>query len=533
MSSAHKTKASRGCWTCKDRRVRCDRGLPSCSNCARVKQVCQGYGLRLSWPKDGDTRRSMTGGVSASPADCHNGREIELVHTFYFDIEMYYYLVELRSSRADHEAIVQPANLILPVPVPLKPIDLNAEELELLRYFQTVAFSTLATFNTDLVGLREILVRMALVNDTMPSRAVLHALLALSSLHRDGMQLQSAKHKTAAVGALGASAKSGIRGTAEAAQHVAANMLLCSYEIHMGNDTHGHWPWYLVGARDIIRATSLEAEIARTGIGELVLWTYYHDVLARFTLFHWRRGSAAQFFAKELGAEEGWQRDLCALATKLKLNISPLPTILRYLGDIVDALCGASSSSSSGSSLSAVQEEIHALERSVWEVPEHPIIASRPGGGGGGGGRGGETEEDEEGEAERKMALLTELYRTAVLVYAARLCESRFGEARGPEVAGLLARGFALLGRARACERLFPLFVLGCEAGSDERRLAVLDCLRRTERTTHVRALDCLRRGLDSVWVQDDLHADQDVTLDYVDKLNVVIGSSPTLPTMV
>ncbi|TGJ88111.1 hypothetical protein E0Z10_g691 [Xylaria hypoxylon] len=407
------------------------------------------------------------------------------------------------------EAVIQPDNLILPPPMPLKPLDLNAEELELLRYFQSTAFSTLATFSTDLASFRDMLVCMALMNHTIPSRAVLHALLALSSLHRDGLQLQAAKHKTAAVGALGASAKDGLHSTTEAAQHVAANMLLCSFEIHMGTDSHGHWPWYLMGARDIIKAAGLETQIFRSDIKELVLWTYYHDVLARFSLLHWRRNSIPQVFAKELGAGGGWQRDLCGFVTKLKLNMGTLPTILRYLGDVVDALCESVHSLTSSTVL---QKRIHAAEHSVKKVPEPSIPPTSS------------------AKDAKRIVSLTELYRVAVLVYIARICESKFGEPR--DLTSLIDRGFAQIEQAHTCERLFPIFILGCEANTDERRIMILDLLRRTEET-NVRALDCLRRGLDSVWIQDDLNADQDTALDYLDKLNVVVSSCPTLPTFV
>jgi hypothetical protein len=63
-----------------------------------VQQVCQGYGLRLSWPKDGDTKRSIVGQVPEALANSYEGTGIELVHASYFDIEMYYYLVELHSN---------------------------------------------------------------------------------------------------------------------------------------------------------------------------------------------------------------------------------------------------------------------------------------------------------------------------------------------------------------------------------------------------------------------------------------------------
>ncbi|KAF2971404.1 hypothetical protein GQX73_g2135 [Xylaria multiplex] len=507
MSSLGKNKASRGCWTCKGyRRVRCDLGLPSCANCARVQQVCQGYGMRLSWPRDGDKKRSITSGVPESLGSSRACADIELVHTSFFDMEMYYYLVELRAGNEG----IQPDNLILPPPMPLRSADLDAEELELLRYFQSTAFSTLATFSVDLTGVRDMLVCMALMNHAIPSRAVLHALLALSSLHRDGLQLQAAKHKTAAVGALGASVKNGLNSTTEAAQHVAANMLLCSFEIHMGTDSHGHWPWYLIGARDIIKAAGLESQIFRSDVRELVMWTYYHDVLARFSLLHWRRNSVPQVFAKELGAEGEWQRDLCGFVKKLKLNIGTLPTILRYLGDILDALC---ESVHSPTSISALQKKIHTAEHSIQNVPEHSKLSAS----------------STKGEAGR-ITTLTELYRTAVLVYIARICENKFGELR--DLTPLLDRGFAQIEQSHTCARLFPIFILGCEANTDERRIIVLDLLRRTEET-HVRALDCIRRALESIWIQDDLNADQDTALDYMNKLNVVVSSCPTLPTFV
>ncbi|TRX88363.1 hypothetical protein FHL15_010739 [Xylaria flabelliformis] len=416
--------------------------------------------------------------------------KIELVHTSSFDMEMYYYLVGLRSSSKSLDSAT-----------------LNAEELELLQYFHSTAYSTLATFSLDLTDLRDLLIRLALSDHTIPSRAVLHAILALSSLVRDSFQLQAAQHKTAAVGALRASATNGINSTAEAAQHVATNMLLCSFE---GTDSHGHWPFYLIGARDISKTTGLDTQMYKSDIRELILWTFYHDVLARFSLLHWRRESVLSFLAKQLGAEGGWQRDLCGYVTKLKLNVGPLPSILRHLGDVLDAFCG---STQSPDSIIAFRKEIHVAEHGVKNVPESHM-----------------TPVSSTNEVSSRMAVLTEVYRTAVLVYISRICMNRFGESR--DLGPLLDKGFAQIEQMQRCERLFPIFILGCEADTDERRIMVLNLLRRTE-NKRVRALDCIRRGLESVWIQDDLHADEDMTLDYMDKLSVVVSSSHTLPTFV
>ncbi|CAG8233277.1 unnamed protein product [Penicillium nalgiovense] len=44
-----RTKTFTGCWTCRDRRVKCDEEHPHCRRCQRNGWVCKGYGLRLGW----------------------------------------------------------------------------------------------------------------------------------------------------------------------------------------------------------------------------------------------------------------------------------------------------------------------------------------------------------------------------------------------------------------------------------------------------------------------------------------------------
>lgn len=38
-----------GCWTCRDRHVKCDMGRPSCERCRRADLVCAGYYIKLKW----------------------------------------------------------------------------------------------------------------------------------------------------------------------------------------------------------------------------------------------------------------------------------------------------------------------------------------------------------------------------------------------------------------------------------------------------------------------------------------------------
>lgn len=79
-------KAQKNCWTCKsknqlrssgilsrdthpfpERKIGCDRGLPSCNNCLRTSRVCLGYGLRLLWPDHPDGRRRKAEPVTHIP----------------------------------------------------------------------------------------------------------------------------------------------------------------------------------------------------------------------------------------------------------------------------------------------------------------------------------------------------------------------------------------------------------------------------------------------------------------------------------
>lgn len=42
-----------------ERKVRCDLKGPRCGNCTKSRRVCRGYGIQLSWPRDGDKKRAM------------------------------------------------------------------------------------------------------------------------------------------------------------------------------------------------------------------------------------------------------------------------------------------------------------------------------------------------------------------------------------------------------------------------------------------------------------------------------------------
>lgn len=81
---------------------------------------------------------------------------------------------------------------------------------------------------------------MIFAHDTVSRRALFYALLAFSSLHRSGLHHQTILFKVAALEALAASTKEAAQGSAEAAQHVAACMILCAFEVSIPRTKTGY-----------------------------------------------------------------------------------------------------------------------------------------------------------------------------------------------------------------------------------------------------------------------------------------------------
>lgn len=75
-----------------------------------------------------------------------------------------------------------------------------------------------------------IVTRLAFSDDSASSQAVLLSTLAVSSLFRYGLNTETIRLQGAAIRALQISARGGVNGS-KVVQHIAANMLLCSFEV--------------------------------------------------------------------------------------------------------------------------------------------------------------------------------------------------------------------------------------------------------------------------------------------------------------
>ena len=114
-----------------------------------------------------------------------------------------------------------------------------------------------------------------------------------------------------------------------------------------------------------------------------------------------------------------------------------------------------------------------------------------------------------------------DLYRLGTLVYLRRASggilqiDERF--------MGWIDQGFALLARLPACQWLFPLLIFGCEAGTDEQRMIILDLISRTKDSSQVPNLKVVEQTIRTIWVQGDLLTED---LKYVSKLGIVLSTT-------
>lgn len=84
--------------------------------------------------------------------------------------------------------------------------------------------------------------------------------------------------------------------------------------------------------------------------------------------------------------------------------------------------------------------------------------------------------------------------------------------------------------KLRTCQNSWPLFIIACEANTDDQRLAILDVLEQTrnDKTRRSNHISFIQHLVEAVWNQHDL--DEDNQVDYLNVFDAVIGGVPFMP---
>ncbi|KAM6538169.1 hypothetical protein FALCPG4_000052 [Fusarium falciforme] len=360
------------------------------------------------------------------------------------------------------------------------------------------SFSLMA-FGHDALKIREILIRMALSDNSPSATAILQSTLALASYHRDKDHSQADRLKIAALRALAASTQ-GVIGADESFRHIAAGMLLCTLEIYQISAASSHWLWYVCGSKKIIKSAKLDERTPTNDTTTLIGWVHYSDVLARFSLRHWQPNLLeATGFA--IGAHfKPFQPAVCAEAQPAHL-VGPPHEVLYLLSEVCDTVVEPSDPRFHESDY---QQYLKLLE---WKLRRIDISTN---------------ENNTLTEGSRLNSdRAVELYQLATLIYLKRAsAENPKGKSRLPE---WIERSFDILSHLEHCQWPFPLLILGCEARTDDQRTMILDLISKTESNIHFRKLDSVRMMIQRIWVQNDLIEEE---FNYVHKLGAVLSSA-------
>ncbi|KAH6888442.1 fungal-specific transcription factor domain-containing protein [Thelonectria olida] len=501
--SADTIRAKKGCWSCKARKVQCDRRLPTCQKCARARRECQGYGLRLSWPRDGDKKRAITGTSPEARSRgivVRLGTDLAFVNTTWRDIELHRHL--------SLQTAMRPLRLVQPTLLSRQPQSI-VKHVDLVQYFHEDAHLSLVTFDSTTQHVRDSLMRMALSHDTLPGRALFYALLAVSSLRRSGLHQETVQFKVYALHALSASAREGALSPIEAMQHVGACMLLSTFEILLPSESSGEWLHYTRGAVDIIEGTGLEQKLDKSKMNHLLDWVYYHNALSRFAMYHWRHDSVALSAADAKGSDpQAVQYPPLVKNRPISPSRNPAHEILNLLSETCNTLLDPRDPKSLTEEYKA---RLKALEQRIRNVPTTQTSANA------------------DSDADARLPVVVELYQISTLIYLVRASESPWEPSAMLE--SLVVRAFAIAAATSPCRHFFPLFIVACEARTDEQRAFVINVIDKTAKGAHMRSMEQLRAEIESIWVQQDLYSDSELLVDYIGLMNAVVSSNNTIPS--
>lgn len=123
-----------------------------------------------------------------------------------------------------------------------------------------------------------------------------------------------------------------------------------------------------------------------------------------------------------------------------------------------------------------------------------------------------------------------ELYRTAALIFLERACRRR--QRCTPEVEHLVEAGLTILQRLKVCGVMWPLFIVACEAETDEQRTIVLATFEASRKIRKAGNISFIQELTEAVWKQDDLFTYSRIAADRVPLLRYgsVISASSQLP---
>jgi hypothetical protein len=273
-----------------------------------------------------------------------------------------------------------------------------------------------------------------------------------------------------------------------------------SIQTHQSTCTSGDWQWYLGSVKHIIQTTGLDQIVDQSeDLAILLDWVHYNDVHARFCRQYWHREIPSYTPPPPACSAK-------PLSPPITENSSAGVILTHLLSEVIDAVSTQPPLTSPAGDISNYNQFLQILD---WRIRNVPIP--------------NEDGEDTDGP------LILELYQLAIQIYLDRACKTQFSPRT--KTHKHVQRAFEIIPRLQACDRQFPIFIIGCEARDDEQRAMVLDLIGRTRNGVSSRAFIHTPLLIQAMWAQEDLAGGDPV--DYGERLASVISCCRIMPTFV
>ncbi|EWY83243.1 hypothetical protein FOYG_13087 [Fusarium oxysporum NRRL 32931] len=467
-------KAQRGCWTCKSRKIGCDRSLPCCENCLRTSRACQGYGPRLVWRPESTIEprhvRSQLPPFSASSTQVPQGHEMRFL--IYDSKDM-----DLAAGRLNwHKALA--GALAGPRCTPMLHRPSTDQESAIFSYYIHVIAPMCSTTQSD-NGLWQELPSVALSMYDASTEALFYSMLAISGHHRWGPNAANT-FKAKAVQAL---TRSLIHTNSHAQKstpsQLAAVMMLCMHSVFDADE--GHFYIHLDGARRVLQNVSLEYR--QNKITEfLTVWLMYYDVLSGFVHpLRQARGVYDDISLDRIISQDDSKIILGLLGcspgvfiTIRRINILRASILFEQTDVPVPTDTIEQRSALEAMLLSAEQH----LSRDETTCLVHLNRA----------------------EAVAKA----ELYRLAALLYLQRVVPVDGDENRR---AAYVQQALSIMSGLTVATSPWPCFIVACEVTLEEQRLQILEVLYKMDTVRKIGNMHVTRTIVETIWKQQDLRA--------------------------
>ncbi|KAJ5096796.1 fungal-specific transcription factor domain-containing protein [Penicillium angulare] len=327
-------------------------------------------------------------------------------------------------------------------------------------------------------GFRSELIPMALASSSSASLALRNAILAVSAFHRYGAAA-ALQFKAKAVRWLSLSLSSETHNDTDIANtQLAASMMLCVYSVF--DETEGNWYFHLDGAKAMLHHL-WNVSGGNLRYQFLYTWLVYHEVL----------GAASQpkrLIEKgtpsiDLLADDSF--DETAVIGSLGCSLE----VLKAIHCLNKIRCKIMAGPPDITEALIIEGRLTSLTQNVSHV---------------------ESPESQNLNTEKNCKILetAEIYRLSALLYSQRIHADYLDRRR--ERKAYLTQAFQIFNRLSICTSPWPLFVIACEADSDEQRLTIIRMLDHMDEARSIGNIFVLREIIQSFWKQKDLAADCD-----------------------